>query len=523
MAEYLKIVLQNMEPVRISDDSTSQIGQTATLRYIPGTVFRGIVVNELAKEKDFEEIKKILFSSKVRYLNAYPTDGERELLPSFKGFYEDKRDEDKKNEDKKDEEGEDGKRKRKKLQNVVINGTFEPGCKRAALGSFCYVEGESIHYYNVDTGSDMKIKINLKEDEKQNVFRNEYIAAGYVFTGYIAVEEKKLKDRLKRVFDRDIIIGNGRYAGLGKCRILSCDYVDSLPYQEYMAKGEQEGSCYMMLVSHTVMRDGKGEYCGLDLKKLGEQMGVDGLDIEYCATSVIDVKGYNRKWGGRVPSVMMYEQGSVFHLKYTGTLTGERMADICNRGIGVRRNEGFGRVLFLEDYETAQYKKAGKITGRIAGPEEAQRREEDGKTLQIAARGYYRNRLKQSMNRYVVEHPIPKGRLTNSQLGTLESLATAYKYEPEEARKVIAGYLSHADEKGKRNKKQKEKQNIRELSDYVFGILDAELDVLLGMKESSQECIMGIPKSGLFTQRELDKMKLDLVIKMIRYDYKKPE
>ena len=62
MTEYLKIVFQNLEPVRIADDSTSQSGQTVTLRYIPGTALRGIVINALAVEEDFEEIKRRLFS-----------------------------------------------------------------------------------------------------------------------------------------------------------------------------------------------------------------------------------------------------------------------------------------------------------------------------------------------------------------------------------------------------------------------------------------------------------------------------
>ena len=70
MAEYLRYVIKNIEPLRIADDSISQNGQTATLRYIPGSTIRGLIVNALSKEDDFEEIKKKLFSLDVRYLNA---------------------------------------------------------------------------------------------------------------------------------------------------------------------------------------------------------------------------------------------------------------------------------------------------------------------------------------------------------------------------------------------------------------------------------------------------------------------
>ena len=122
------------------------------------TMARSYPANALSREDDFEEIKKKLFSLDVRYLNAYLFDGERELIPSPKGFYEDK-------------SLTEGK---KEIENVVLNGTFTEGNKRAGLGRYCYIEEDCIYYYNVDTDSDMKIKINLQEKEKKNVFRNEY-------------------------------------------------------------------------------------------------------------------------------------------------------------------------------------------------------------------------------------------------------------------------------------------------------------------------------------------------------------
>lgn len=94
MTKYIQYVVRNKEPLRIADDSTSQSGQTVTLRYIPGTTIRGYVVNQLAQEKDFEQIKAKLFSDDIKYLNAYLCIKRgtqiRALMPSPKGFYEDK-------------------------------------------------------------------------------------------------------------------------------------------------------------------------------------------------------------------------------------------------------------------------------------------------------------------------------------------------------------------------------------------------------------------------------------------------
>lgn len=505
MTEYLKIVIQNLEPLRISDDSTSQSGQTVSLRYIPGTAIRGIVVNALARADDFQEIKKTLFSAKVRYLNAYLTDGDKDLIPSPKGFYEDKT----------EVVG------RKKVENVVTNGKFKGGQKRAALGRFCRMEEDCIFYYNVDTGSDMKIKINLKDDEKQNVFRNEYIMPGHMFTGYIAVEDETVKDRMEDVFAQDIIIGNGRSSGLGKCRVLNCGYVSKLPYEEYLADEDQPESCYMMFLSNTVMRDEKGELCGLNLKKLEEYWGVKALEVRYCSTSTVDVKGYNSVWGTKTPSAVMYEQGSVFHFAYEGILTADRMRKVCEKGIGIRLNEGFGRVLFLKNYEKIRYKKAEQYIRRPNYA--AERCAQDRETLKIAAKGYYRNILLRAMKHYVVENPLPRGQLSDSQLGTLESYATAYKYEPLQAKNKIGSYLRHTDSKAENMRVQKIKNGTKELEKYVFRIMNEDLEILLSVETREKESIMGICKKELFTPEELDKMKLELIIRMIRYDNKKEE
>lgn len=498
MSEYLKIVMQNLEPLRISDDSTSQSGQTVSIRYIPGTAMRGIVVNALAEAEDFREIKKSLFSTKVRYLNAYLTDGEEELLPSPKGFYEDKTEA-------------DGK---KEMVNVLTDEDAGEGRKRAVLGRFCRMEEDCIYYYNVDTGSDMKINL-----EDNNIFRNEYMAPGHIFTGYIAVGEEALKDRIKRVFDQDIVIGNGRFAGLGKCKVIFCDYIEGLPYEKYLADEDQKGSCYMMLLSNTVMRDEKGELCGLNLNKLAGELGVEKLEIRSCATSTVNVRGYNSTWGTKTPSAVMYEQGSVFRLEYEGALTKEKMLQACGKGIGIRLNEGFGRVLFLKGYENIRYKQKKSYSRRADRTGEKEQYAQDRETLKIAAKGYYRNIIQKAMNRYVVEKPLPRGGISNSQIGTIESYATAYKYEPEEAKRLIRKYLRHTDSKAENARVQKAKNGVKEMETYVSHIMDTEIETLLSIKIG--ESIMGIPRKELFTQEDLDKMKLELITRMIRYDNKK--
>lgn len=90
MNNYWKIRLKNMDPLRIADDKSSQHGQTDTLRYIPGSALRGYVMSELAKQAEFETWKPAFFNGQIRFMNAYLTVNGKELIPSLKGFFEDK-------------------------------------------------------------------------------------------------------------------------------------------------------------------------------------------------------------------------------------------------------------------------------------------------------------------------------------------------------------------------------------------------------------------------------------------------
>ena len=94
--KYIRLLIENTEPLCISNAASSQSGQTDCIRYIPGTTLRGYVISSIAKDGEFfEKYKKELFSGKVSFLNGYPCSYENgkahELIPSLKGFYETKK------------------------------------------------------------------------------------------------------------------------------------------------------------------------------------------------------------------------------------------------------------------------------------------------------------------------------------------------------------------------------------------------------------------------------------------------
>ena len=516
MTKYIKFVFKNKEPLRIADDNSSQSGQMITLRYIPGTTIRGYIVNQSARENDFEILKKDLFSNHVRYLNAYISMENQELIPSPKGFYENKV-------MKKDDE----------LVNIVVKNEDPKGKKRAALGRYCYFDQNRIHYYNVETGSDLKIKINLEEGEKQNVFRNEYIEPGYLFTGYIAVDYKTEKDdseekealieRIKSVLHDEIILGNARSSGFGKCEIIDCEITDELPYQSFVADTDQVGECYLLLLSNTTLRNQQGELCGFNedtLAALEKKLHVKNLQIAYCATSITTVRGYNRTWGVKIPSTVAYEQGSVFHLKYEGTLTGETIRELSDAGIGIRRNEGFGRVLFLKDgYEKINLKQSEEYFVNTVEKEPLPvMNAEDKKVICIAARSYYKDMLQRGLQRLKLPESI---RTSASQLGMVDSVITAYQYNPEQAISSLRKHLSESNKREENNRIQKQHNSLQEMRDWIENdILKKKIEDIASFKGKNEGYIMGISTSELLPEDEEKQMKLKLILDLIRLNNK---
>ena len=522
MARYLKYIIENEEPVRIADDSRSQSGQTETLHYIAGSTIRGVVISAIAADEamaeTFECNKQVLFTAKVRFLNAYPVirmkeenklESFRELMPVPLGFYEYK-----------------GNADEKTIQNVVVSGNIDSAMKRARIGDFAYIENGCIYGASIRIGSDLKIKKKLmkKDEDDRAVFRNQYIERGCLFAGYIVLEDETFADYIADMFTtgKVLYLGNGKSAGSGRCRVLSSDDVTGISYADALDEDKPD-SCYMMLMSDTVMRKEDGEYCGLDLGSLAGMFDVKDLRIERCATSSRNVCGYNSTWKKRTPSVNMYQKGSVFLLKYKGTLTKEKMAYVMGRGIGIRRNEGFGQVLFLKGYEDIVAYSEAK-SGVIMKKDYSELTDDDRVCLEIVAKASYRQKVEAAIPQYILNNYsiIGGNKVSNNVRGVLESQTTAYRYQFKEAKKVIDNYLQHAVEKQKRMRVQKEHTDFIRLKKAVDGILNlsqSSLEKELGI--NSAETYMTIPREKLLTDQELGEIKLTILTGMIRYHNKK--
>ena len=321
--------LRTVTPVIITDLSRSSGNGYETRGLIPGSAIRGMVMSELARREPewFSAHRRELLGEGTRFLDALPA-GEEPVIPSIKGFYEDKEE--------------------TSFVSVLKDGELKPGMKRAKLGQFCSLRGDAVRYRSAATDGATRIGIGGGEGQTQ-MFQTRSISAGQEFEGYVLIRSGELSGKLSACLTGTVWLGADRYAGFGQCAVTLLERADAPAWQEYgYASDEAPGeTVYLLAVSPFCMRDETGEPCGLDLRALAEQLEIERMEVVLSSTSVAEYGGFNRTWGCRESALRMYDRGSVFKLRCSPAPKREALDRIMDQGLGVRLSEGFGQVLFL--------------------------------------------------------------------------------------------------------------------------------------------------------------------------------
>ena len=212
----------------------------------------------------------------------------------------------------------------------------------------------------------------------------------------------------------------------------------------------------------------------------------------------------------------MYEQGSIFKLKFDGSASLENMLKMMQSGIGVRKSEGFGRVLFLKDYENIRFKMEEKHSAEDFTQESPNGN--DMQDLKILASNYYRKEIIQAMQENIISG-VNNRNLNNSQIGNVRGLLEANRYDAMHGTEVIKQYFTHAMKREQNTNVQKQKSSIKALKDKILSILDQPLEQTLEMKHFTK--IMGISVDELISEEELQRMKFDYILELMKFDNRK--
>ena len=275
----------------------------------------------------------------------------------------------------------------------------------------------------------------------------------------------------------------------------------------------------MMLLSPLTMRDCMGENVGIDIETLEEMMGVTDLKVSLSSTSVKNIMGYNRTWRSMIPSEVMYDKGSVFRLTFNGVFEKTRSEKIMDKGIGIKLQEGFGRVLFPDDYDVWKYKEDAGDARSFGNNVDCERT--DDEVLRLVAKKYYRNLIEASMDRYIVSNPLPTGGLGGSKLRSIEPILTMNRYDYDNAVRLLNKYFEHEKDKEENRKIHKDLKSTGTLREHVFAVLNGDLEQLLCVTTKNKDRIMDISKSELLDDSEAGELKLLFLLKELRYNSRK--
>ena len=304
--------------------------------HIPGSAIRGLVISHLAKQDPewFADHKQLLLQQ-VRFRSALPlADGARQI-PTPMGFYENREQTD---------------------FYHVLDREVTSGHKRARLGRYCRLDGDQLLHSSPAMESSLRItltdpqtRLPLNGTERQ-MFTTEALAADTLLEGSIYVPDPALTPRIAEAFQNWLCIGADRFGGSGLCSVelLDGQEPDDSAFS-YRPDDPIPNTLCMLILSPTALTK-DGEVCGLSDEALTALLGVSQAKVERCATSIIQLSGFNRTWGCALPTVSMYAPGSVFRIRCSEAPSRERLRELELHGIGIRRNEGCGQILFLRSF-----------------------------------------------------------------------------------------------------------------------------------------------------------------------------
>lgn len=184
------------------------------------------------------------------------------------------------------------------------------------------------------------------------------------------------------------------------------------------------------------------------------------MEVPFCGTAMAEFGGYNRTWKCRAPAVTMYDRGSLFHLVCSEAPDPERLRAIEREGLGVRRGEGFGQVLFLSP---ERFEALG-----------------DKAPVERPVQSRENRRVRDGEYRWVMDHAAEVRRcgLSRSQIGTLQALCQQALSRGGDTGALYAHLDKNLHDRGARHGRK-----FEEMAALVHDALDRPLAQTLGLED----------------------------------------
>lgn len=352
MYNYVKFFIYLEEPLKMGKQGNQDNAES--LSYIAGSTLRGAIIGkavntwsenymgDLSKEPLYADI---LFK-KTKFYDAYLAHEGRPLIPVPGVYYADKHDV-----RRAEHEAEKTGISQMAVHSCGILGENPAqGEQRIDIGKFCALKQNVLDIKTVKKEANLHIAL-AQGEEKSKMFHYEAIAKGQTFVGVIQCCSEKDALKYKSLLENAVLyLGGSKGSGYGRCTITKTECISwESMRQEFAGFNEQQNTNNALVIyalSNLILTDEWGKPTGrLSEKFLEERLGIHGVQLKQAYLSTFRTSGFNHTWKARQIQQTAVSAGSVYLYTYEGTLDEEKVSKLEEDGIGVRKTEGFGRIL----------------------------------------------------------------------------------------------------------------------------------------------------------------------------------
>lgn len=329
--------------------------------YVPGGLLRGMLVQRYIEQHKIvptdnlladEACSALFFDGRVRYLHAYPLEADtlRRLLPTPRSLLQPKK--------AKLDTGltiydashptftDERRREIEQDENDQLKSVKMPFCWPSTDGLKLY----SLEPNRIATHVQRQRAKGRATGEQGTVFRYEALAEGQWFGGAIVADDDVDASELVKLLQHSeqTWLGRSRSANYGRVLIQQVRETSDWHELGRAAKLVSGPHARITLLSDTLLRDQHGQPTTLVTNELLEAyLGVPvALDPAHGVLATTQVGGYNRAWRLPLQQAIALKAGSVIAFAPTSPLSAAAVAKLEREGLGERRVEGFGRVVF---------------------------------------------------------------------------------------------------------------------------------------------------------------------------------
>ncbi len=419
MTVYIKYNLETMEDIKVGT-TVSQFDNEYALSYISGSAIRGAFIKAYINANNGIDIceddksRELLLNGRLRFLNAYIESRGQRCIPFPCCLYA-----------KKDE------LKKFAYNNPInikdeFNNKIGSGMEKVKVSDFCVLDDNNVEVKNVNKIFNLHItkKENIKNNDKSSIYRYEAIKKGQTFSGIVCLDgtEDEAKGYAELMDNLEVNIGGSKDSGYGKCLIKNVKVLNYNPELEsFMGVDEEDfdGYFYIYALSDIISRDYYGRIISyIDEKLLKDSLKLDQVNLLGSSIETNISCGYNSKWNCRLPETSVIKAGSIFKYSFKGVIKDENILRLQDAGIGTRREDGYGRIVILDEFNIKNVTYEQKEKMDINAPNNLN--DEQKMMLEVILTRIYKNSIESSFdNKIISMDSMFTNKLSDSQIGKI--------------------------------------------------------------------------------------------------------